>query len=235
MNTQINAITGSLKVSEEADKMRAEIKVVANFAWQHLKAAVLFRNQVRSLEQIHQGEPLGPFYEDVRSYASGCIMSATAGLEALINELFIAPHFGLRAKMIDFDKEFWGREGLEREKILSKYETALRMLNLGGLEKGKVEYQNAKALIGLRNSLVHFKPTWDAERQQGLVETLRPKFRVSPFVTPYDDFITMQCMGAGCCDWVVRSVFAFLYEFDSIAQLDPEKMRGFWLLEKTAR
>ena len=55
-------------------------------------------------------------------------MSATASLEALINELFIAHGSKLRAQLKDFEVEFWGKRGIERKPILDKYQHALAML-----------------------------------------------------------------------------------------------------------
>jgi hypothetical protein len=62
------------------DTMQAEGRVIANFAWQHLKAASLFRDHVLRIETDHMGLPLGAFFEDIRSYASACIMSSTPRL-----------------------------------------------------------------------------------------------------------------------------------------------------------
>lgn len=69
-------------------------RVIANFAGQHLQAAALFRNNLRVVEAEHASQEFGAFFEIIRCYASASIMSATASLEALINELFIA-HGGM--------------------------------------------------------------------------------------------------------------------------------------------
>lgn len=86
--------------------MQATARVIANFAWQHLKAATIFRDRVFALEDEHLKEPLGLFFEEVRSYASACLMSSAASLEALINELFIAHDGQLRSQLQDFEKSF---------------------------------------------------------------------------------------------------------------------------------
>ena len=82
--------------------------------------------------------------------------------------------------------------------------------------------------------LVHYKPTWDPDRQRKveLVEVLKGKFPMSPFLNldPGADFVSMKCMGGGCCTWVVATAIAFLREFDASAKLDPKKMSAFWKL-----
>jgi hypothetical protein len=66
------------------------IKIIANFAWQHLKAATIFRDRVIAIEGERIDQPVGPFFEEIRSYVSGCLLSAAACLEAFINELYMA-------------------------------------------------------------------------------------------------------------------------------------------------
>lgn len=208
--------------------------VVANFAWQHLKAATLFRDHVLRLEVENAGEQMGTFFEGIRSYASACIMSSAASLEALINELFIAPNGGLRPMMPDFEKEFWGNGGVERKPILDKYQLALSMLNVAALDERAPPYRDAWALIELRNALVHYKPTWDPDRRRKveLVEVLKGKFLTSPFLD-LDlgaDFVSMKCMSGACCGWAVATAITFLKQFDASARLDPHKMSAFWKL-----
>ncbi|MDB4873342.1 MAG: uncharacterized protein JWL97_4346 [Gemmatimonadales bacterium] len=228
---QVN-VSESLSSSDSAWPM-----VVSNFAWQHMKSATIFRREVRRLETEHLDEPLGPFWEEIRSYASSCIMAATASLEAFINEMFIAPNCGLRSQMPDFEVEFWGKNGIEQEKILKKYQLALIKLNKEQFDKKSLLYQDATALIELRNALVHYKPTWDPDRRRKveLVELLKGRFEISPFSIDSADFVTFKCMGNGCATWAVATTFGIMREFSSRTSVDPDKMRGFWLLEDSAK
>ena len=50
--------------------MEATGRVIANFAWQHLKAATIFGDRVVTLEAEHLGQPFGSFFEEIRSFAS---------------------------------------------------------------------------------------------------------------------------------------------------------------------
>ena len=157
-------------------------------------------------------------------------MSSAASLEALINELFIAHDGKLRARMSDFETEFWGSKGIERKKpMLIKYQLALAMLNVSKFNQKASPYREASALVELRNALVHHKPTWDRARghEVELAEVLKGRFLVSPFPDEAADFVTMKCMSHGCASWAVETVVAFTSAFDARTELDPKKMQAF--------
>lgn len=212
-------------------KMEATGRVIATFAWQHLKAASTFRDQVATIEFQNEGQQFGPFFEDIRSYASACIMSASASLEALINEFFIAPEGQLRKMLEDFETAFWGRGGIERKPPLEKYQMALDMLGCVKFDEHAAPFRDAWALIELRNALVHYKPTWDPDRQRKveLVEILSGKYSLSPFPDNEADFVTMQSMSAGCTRWVISTVVSFMREFHDRSNLDERKMLAFYM------
>lgn len=214
--------------------MQAALRVIANFATQHLRAAALFRDQVAQIETENVGQTFGAFFEDVQSYGSACIMSSTAALEALINELFIAHGSKLRALLGDFDTKFWGqdprgRDGIERKSVLKKYQRALSMLGVPTLDERSSPFRDAWGLVGLRNALVHYKPTWDPDRQRpvDLAEVLAGRFALSPYSDSGADFVTIQCMSAGCARWAVETVVVFVREFESRGQLDAKKIEVF--------
>ena len=56
-------------------KVEATAQVIANFALQHLKAAITFESEVARLEAKHACAEFGPFFEDIRSYGSARLMS----------------------------------------------------------------------------------------------------------------------------------------------------------------
>ncbi len=210
-------------------KVEATEQVIANFALQHLKAATTFESEVARLEAKHDCAEFGPFFEDIRSYASACLMSSAASLEALINELFIAHHSPLRAQLKDFDKEFWGKGGIEWKPILKKYQIALEMLGAEPLDKDNAPYRDAWALIELRNALVHYKPTWDPQRERtvALVDILDGRFTTSRFVDDGADFVSMKCMSADCATWAVNSVLAIIRELECRTDIEPSKLSRF--------
>lgn len=214
-------------------QVHATARVVASFALQHLKAASTFRNQLQSIEAANDHNAFGAFFEDIRSYGSACIMSTAASLEALVNEFFINPEGQLRKQLADFEVAFWGRNGIERKSPLEKYQLALDMLGQARMDEHGASFRNAWALFELRNALVHYKPTWDPDRQRmvELVEVLKGKYDLSKFPDSEADFVTMRTMSSACMNWVVASAIAFLREFDSRAHLDDHKMSAFWRFE----
>lgn len=211
-------------------RVEATARVIANFAWQHIKAAATFRDQVGAIESANTSQPFGPFFEDLRSYGSGCIMSAAASLEALINEFFITPEGPLRRQLPDFEVQFWGRGGIEWKPPLEKYQIALEMLGQTRLNEHEAPFRDAWTLIELRNALVHYKPTWDPDRQRKveMVEVLAGKYDPSPFPDAGSDFVTMRSMSASCMYWVVATALHFMREFHARAALDEHKMSAFW-------
>ena len=211
----------------------AEVTQIANFAWQHLKAARTFRDQSVVLERAGSGQDFGDFFTDIRSYVSATILSAVASLEALINELFISPHCALRPMLSNFEESFWGSKGIERKTILAKYKRALEMVGAQPFDEQAQYFKNVWSLIEFRNSLVHYKPTWDPvqERRVDLAQSLVGLYQLSPFVNSRVDFLTMQSMSSGCAAWAVASVFAFIRVFDERSNLDPDKMVCIWQLE----
>lgn len=220
-------------VNELADAtVESSGRVIATFAFQHLKAAATFREHVARIEAESASLPFGAFFEDIRTYASASIMSAAASLEALINELFIAPNGFLRILFNDFEVEYWGAKGVEMLPPLQKYQRALQMLGKPQLDPRSPAYRDALGLVELRNALVHFKPTWDADRQRKveMVELLSGAYELSPFVNEGADFVTMRSMSSSCSAWAVSAVIAFLREFNSLAQVDDHTMSEFWSL-----
>ncbi len=212
--------------------MSAQGTVTSNFAYQHLTSAIKFRDLSIELEKRHKGEEFSGFFSEIRSYVSGAILTATAALEALINELYIYPRGQLYSQFSNFEQEFWGKNGkngIERKPILWKYQEALQMLGADKLDKSSEIYCNADTLIMLRNFYVHFKPTYEAtpQKQQDLSANLSGKFITSPFVDNGADFLAMKCMSSGCAQWSVSVVQALVNEFFVRTNIEEKKIRAF--------
>jgi hypothetical protein len=218
-------------------------RFVSNFALTHFNAAKHFSTKVGQIESASRGQASGNFWEEISIYCASCIVSAAASLEALINELFLAPG-PLRTSITDFDTFFWGGyerrrcfllfkcskriRGLEREPALRKYEKALSLLNKPALSRTDASYRHAEALIGFRNYLIHFKPLWDDERRhQRLEDQLQGLFQTSPCADLDADFLAEKCMSAGCSDWAVQTVTNFVQDFAQKSRLDPQKLGAF--------
>jgi hypothetical protein len=217
------------------------VKMVHTFAAQHLQAAALFARQAWKIENEHQEQPFGSFFGDLCGYVSGAIMSATAALEANINELFIVRGPELRTALSQpetlssFDVRFWGMKGIEKETILDKYKYALKILGKKNTSKNASHYDSAHCLIEMRNSLVHFKPLLDVKRRQtSLIEKLKSKgFALNPNLNDSeDDFISTRCMSHGCAEWAVKTVIEFVDDFSNVSGL-PNTFHPFLSMLQT--
>jgi hypothetical protein len=221
----------------------AQGRIISNFALLHFRAAQHFSSMTNQIESSNRGQPLGSFFEQICFYCSSCIIVGAASLEALVNELYLAPG-PLQSAIPEFDSYFWGGleekrclrifrksrriKGLEREPALTKYQQALELLGKRLLTRGAPTYQQAEALIGFRNYLIHFKPLWDDQRRNATLEQrLQGRFVESPFVDTGADFLAKRCMSAGAASWVVSTVENFVSEFGRASGLDPQKLGAF--------
>ncbi|MBW4636702.1 MAG: hypothetical protein KME05_00415 [Gloeocapsa sp. UFS-A4-WI-NPMV-4B04] len=218
MSSQEVSVTGNGRAQPAT--LNAEARVTSNFALQHLTAAVLFTEKCAEIERDNEGKEFGAFFEDIRSYASGAIMSSVAGLEAYINEEYLPHDSPIRKAIPNFEEEFYKQYGIERKPTLCKYQLALKLLGMQKLNKGSTEYKDAKNLIALRDTLMHFKPFWDKEHQKaGLQEELKGKFEMSPFLNDIFDsdseFAANNCMSSSCCKWALKTSYNFIDAFSS--------------------
>jgi len=205
-------------------------RVISNFALTHFNAAKHFSQKCGEIESANSDQPFGNYFEEISIYCSSSIISASASLEALINELYIAPG-PLHDSISDFDTFFWGNSetrGFEWESALKKYKKAINLLEKPSLSRDDEAYRNAESLIGFRNYLIHFKPLWDDEhRDESLEYSLSGQFEISKFVDEGANFLAMKCMTSGCANWAVQSVNNFVSYFSDRSQLDPKKLGAF--------
>lgn len=153
---------------------------IANFAGIHLKAAIIFRDRIITLEKENDVYEPARFFQEIQAYASACIISSAAAFEALINELYMAPGNSLIKSFEDLDilinesnlnsnntlkigfdeykKDYWDK--FEKLSSLEKYNKALMSLGKACIDKETACYQNAQNLIYLRNHLIHFQPDY---------------------------------------------------------------------------
>ena len=223
---------GSGAILEAADAtINSEARVIANFAWQHLKAATTFRDHLLAVESSHAGQPLGAFFVDIRSYGSACIASTAGCLEGLINELFLDPNCGLQDRVPDFER-VWADDLGRKKSALRKYQLALGYCGKDKMHDTEV-YRETGAIFSLRNALIHFKPVWDVVgvQEPDYVTLLASKYTLSPFVDPHSDFVTMRTMSGRCMEWVIATAMRFIREFDTRARLNDQKMSQFWQFE----
>ncbi len=215
-------IVGIVAATLAGASVQATATLRVNLSVQHLLAAVRFACEVATIEQMHFGEPFGPFFDELFWFSSGCVFSSVAGIEAYVNEIFVdrAQHFkDLRPEVID---KLW--ELFERKKTLDKFDMALLLKQRAKLTRGTRPAQDVVALISLRDSLVHFKPEWANEQgtHARVAELLRNRFALSPFLSESESIFPRRWASRGCARWAVDSAVDFLLAFESSSGIPPK-------------
>ncbi len=215
------------------------------FSISHIVAAAHFARISTALEadesKIFIGS--GKFSEDWlhehRACVTASILSSTAFLEAIINELYadacqnfpelqpaLAPE-SLRALAEKWVDPKYRR----RETTLRKYQDALEAARQERFNQGEAPFQPIKNILDLRNALLHYIPETresalgsDSEVafMNDLEKALRGKFSPSSLyrnsTTP---FFPEKCLSASCARWVVATCLSFTDDFFARIRLPP--------------
>jgi hypothetical protein len=190
------------------------------FSVQHLLAAAEFSRQVGKVEVANAGQDYGSFCDEILWHATACVFCCVASLEAYANEVFIdrEQNFpNLRKELAD---KFW--EFSEMERILEKFDLALMLRDKPTFDRGKQPYQDANALVSLRNALTHFKPESIGEKNSPHTQVsnlLKNRFQPSPFKTGDATIFPRDWASHGCTSWAVRTCVKFVEQFESTAGL----------------
>jgi hypothetical protein len=217
------------------------------FSGLHMQSAAKFVRAARETES--QGNP--HFDSDVIqvqvTQVTGAVLTTVAFLEATINEIFVdadeEANGGCVSAMLEADRRhlarFWRLEipRTAAYPIVRKYEVALAILRREELDRGSTIYENAQAVIRLRNALVHFEPSWyehvvgenrTDDSMDKLERTLRGKFPLSPLVGDISAFFPARSLGYGCARWALRSAVELTDRFFNRLGMEPtyEHLRG---------
>lgn len=143
-------------------KDSANPNVLHHFALQHLLTTARFARLCHGIEQENEGKPLGQFFEEIQSLVTAGVLSSVASMEDNLNELLVDnPRFGSNLTDRAFE-EIWS--DAERRSLLDKYQFILTLLDHDTIPRGERLFQNADALVKMRNALVHFRPEWIDEK-----------------------------------------------------------------------
>ncbi len=99
-------------------------KVKSHFSVQHLSAAARFSHQCGTIQQANQGQPFGPFYEELIELTSASVMLSVAAMEAYINELRSEPDRLYPEHPEDIRRQFF--DETSRKPTLDKYDFVLQ-------------------------------------------------------------------------------------------------------------
>ena len=202
-----------------------------------IQSAAFFSRESHRLELCSDPDKMTPdernrLWTEHNAVVVGAIISATAFLEAAINELFaesgdeFQEHLG---ELPEEDRKLISRmwnQGIPRTAkftIVQKYEVFLSLLNRAEFDRSVEEYDRIQSLIRLRNALIHYEPEWqthDASRSQAdlhnLERHLRSRFAINPFTGGGNPFYPDKCLGHGAAEWAVESSVVFFDLFVSL-------------------
>ena len=193
-------------------------------SWQHLGAAALFARDATTVERTPLTTRLeGEQFVRHRACVTGAILSATAFLEAVINELFadlsdahVAHLHLLDSEVQELMAEMWQR-GVPRTasySVVEKFEIALTLARRELLARSERLHADVVSLSRLRNALIHYEPTWESSADRHDFEKrLRDRFAPNAHAGQGNPFWPDKCLGAGCARWAVATALSFADDF----------------------
>ncbi len=188
-----------------------QIKSIASpMGTPYLETAFLFAEQAKLLED----RPLANAFQQRVLHGSlvrSSIIASASALESSINEWFSFPALSKKPKAAKkLICELW-ELGIPRTAaypILQKYQIALMLSGKEPFAEGCEPYQSVRALVELRNWLVHYEPTHEPvysdtgeppeEKAHKLYGRLKDKFPLNPLCAEFAPFWPFKCLGAGC-------------------------------------
>ena len=211
---------------------KVAVKIRTYFSTAHLRAAMHFSEQARTIEDRLSGG--ADFNYQQNAYVTGTILSSTAFMEAAINELFqdASENYGeyiqgFGENAIKIMGAYWNfSEGNNKSGVstLHKYPLGLLFAHKELFDEGANPYQDANLVTRLRNYLIHFKPeTIGREDDHKLQNQLRGKFPKNVML-PGNPF-PGSMLGAGCADWAMNSCLNFVNEFSEQVNIYPNYLR----------
>lgn len=215
---------------------------------QHLQSALFFSQECKRLESEHEPDQWLQVIGPHQAFVIGTVLSTIAFLEATVNEMFTdaserfssehlegldSKHLeGLDDSVINRLGELWKLEVPKTASfnILRKYKIALVTADLPQMDLGKHPAQDIKALVTLRNELIHYEPktllideTPKTDRKPLRLEAmLKGKFPLNRLTEKSGNhFFPTKCLGHGCADWAVKSSISFVREFSKTMGTTP--------------
>ncbi|GAD85349.1 hypothetical protein FEK33_03180 [Nocardia asteroides NBRC 15531] len=205
-----------------AGAFSATVQVWQPLATQHLWTAL----HMARLCDERENELLGLGYTgaDVehQALAMSAVISAACFLETYINEIYAvaaddnktlrAPIAGVDGRAVELLGFVWKGADVAAEKwtVMDKYQFGLAVAGKPKMDAGRNPTQNAKHLIKLRNTLVHFKPEWQAHDVAHRVEKdLKTVFPGNRLYSGAPWFPAV-CLASGCANWACDTSMDFV-------------------------
>ncbi len=214
---EINAIAGELMPMTVV----ATAKSRSNFSLHHLFAACRYTNRIGEVEAENTGKEFAGFWDEILQNAMAVAMLSVACLEGFANELYFEGA-AIKDSLNPPGAQLFG-ELIDTASILDKFDAALVIRKGSRMNRGDTVVQNIKALITLRNTIVHFRSEWygEAGNHEKLSRLLNGKFKHSPFLQSEKTLFPHAWASHSFAVWAISSTAAFLEYFYSSADLPP--------------
>lgn len=212
------SVTGVAHLVAAAPVASGVGRVRTNFSVMHLLAAARLAREVSATEVANAGAVFGGFFEIILGSGVGCVVLATAAVEAYGNELFAdrRKHFTAHDQsVLDL---IW--EQYEQKPVIDKFDLAYRLRLGRELDRGSHWVQALDRLVRLRNGLTHFKPEWVDEEDEHakLSKKLEGYVSRSPWLNDVHVFPRAWATSA-TTSWAISSVLEFAAQFSHATAL----------------
>lgn len=185
----------------------------------HIISGHNFAASAASLEGEDPGERPTAERWKYRAYVTSSVLSATAFLEASINELYLEIRKLSQPGELPLRRELsllvqaWPQ--IARAPVLTKYQLALSVTDADQYNESSTPYVEVDYLTRLREALLSYNLEWDDSRgvHHTLEEDLKNQFPPSPLVSAHRPWFPDRCLGSGCARWAVRVVQEFSNDF----------------------
>lgn len=211
------------------------VKSRSYFSVPYLCGAAVFAREVYKTEMSNGGASDGGDSLTHRARVLSAITSSVAALEAMINEAFsdAVESDSSCVAAVPTDKRammaaLWDR-GIPRTArygILEKFDIAHLVITGRGIDKSHQRWSNATWVVKLRNSFIHFEPSW---RNHDTINTpvtsdasdafkkyekaLKGLFDENRICGTSNPFYPDKLLGHGCAEWSITSVLDFADHF----------------------
>lgn len=230
-----------IKAAEEINV--AETVVVSTRSYlstQHLWAAQHFAHLATEFETEYVVQaPMASIQH--RAYVITAVSEAVAFLEATVNEVLQDAHDdhhsyvgSLGKAKIKALKDYWASLNRGQSYVLKKYTKTLELCGSTPIPDSDPRYQDAAALVDLRNALTHYRPaSVSVKDPHPLDAMLVGRFPANTLLgaAPVGKFYPEHALGAGCAQWSVASVVAFADHFAQELGLNLNYQQVKWLAE----
>lgn len=211
------------------------VKFRSYFSVPYLCGASMFAREAYKTEISNGGASESEDPLTHRARVLSAITSSAAALEAMINEAFAdaVESDGSCVAAVPADTRammaaLWDRDipRTARYGILEKFDIAHLVITGRGLDKSQQRWCNASWVVKLRNSFIHFEPSWQTHDTINALATpaasegfkkyeraLKGLFAENRICGAGNPFYPDKLLGHGCAEWSIKSVLDFADHF----------------------